>query len=145
MSTREQASVALLSTLTAAYAWNNTPSRRLKMWKDVPSAQQPALFQFEGGVDPPYVWTGQPNPKRTINVKLFVYFVSSDANPGATTLNAIAQAIDGALAAPAGNLKQTLGGVVDNARIKSVLLRDPGDVDPIGQGLLVLEVEMILP
>lgn len=76
---------------------------------------------------------------------MFVYFMSSDANPGAITLNAIAQAIDVALAPPPGFIKQTLGGVIDNARVKQVLLKDPGDTDPQGQGILVLEVELILP
>lgn len=142
-STREAACNALFAVVSSAYAWASTPTRRLKLWANVPAINQPALFQFEGGVDPPYAWAGQPNPKRTIQVKLFAYFQASDANPGATTQNAIIQAIDAALAVPPGSSKQTLGNLVDNARVKQVLLREPGDID--GQGIVIVEIELILP
>lgn len=146
MSRSPEAACAALFTLVSSqntYPWVGTPSRRLKLWGDVPPATQPNLYQFEGG-QRPYEWTGAPNPKRTINVKLFAYFQASDANPGATTLNAIWLAIDQALQVPPGPFsKQTLSGTCDNARIKSVPLAEPGDID--GQAILIVEVEIILP
>jgi hypothetical protein len=141
--TREQACVALLALLTPVYPWISPPTRRLKLWGDVDPNDQPALFQFEGGQGT-YEWTGT-QAKRTINVKLFAYAQASDAIPGATTLNAIIQAIDTAMLPPPGFAKQTLGlGFgIDNARIKGIPVLDPGDID--GQALLIVEIEIILP
>jgi hypothetical protein len=141
--TREQACAALLTLVSGCYAWASTPARRLKLWTDVAPAAQPALFQFEGGTDP-YTWIGT-QAKRTINVKMFAYFQASDDSPGATTLNAIVQAIDTVMLPPPGFSKQTLGlGIgIDNARIKGIPLKEPGDLD--GQGILIIEIEVILP
>ena len=102
---REAIAAALFSTVSAAYAWGSTPSRRLKLWADVPATQRPALFMQEASPQS-YVWTAQPNPKRTYGAKLFVYVDTHDQNAiGSQTLNAIMDAIDAALAPPPGFLK----------------------------------------
>ena len=140
---REAIAAALFSTVSAAYAWGSTPSRRLKLWADVPATQRPALFMQEASPQS-YVWTAQPNPKRTYGAKLFVYVDTHDQNAiGSQTLNAIMDAIDAALAPPPGFLKQTLGGLCDNCRIKSVPLVDDGALD--GDGMLVIDVEIVAP
>ena len=141
--TREQIMAALFSTVSAAYAWGSTPSRRLKLWSEVPAAQRPALFQHEGSPES-YVWTVRPKAKRTYGAKLFVYIdTKSPTAIGAQTLNAILDALDAALAPAPGFQKQTLGGLCDNCRIKSVPLVDPGDLD--GDGVLIVEIEVIAP
>ena len=139
---REAVSTALFGLLVAAYPWRSS-GRRLKLWADVPLDQRPALYQTEF-LPEVYSWTGQPTPKRTIGARLFIYIDAKDPNVvGATELNAILDALDVALAAPTGQLKQTLGGLCDNCRVKGVSTKDDGALD--GDGLLVVEVELIFP
>ena len=48
---REPAIAALLARLASAYPWAAPPSRRLKLWSDVPAAMRPACFLHEGGAE----------------------------------------------------------------------------------------------
>ena len=142
---RELALEALFTRISGAYAWGNAPSRRLKMWTDVPASQRPAMFQFEGGRGS-YAWSNTAYAKRTIEARLFIYVASSDAQPGAPQLTAIQDAID-TIMMPTGidfaTGRNTLGGTAYNARVKDVPVIDPGDLD--GDGLLVIQIEIILP
>jgi hypothetical protein len=142
MTERETVCQALLTLGAAAYSWNNTPSRRLLTYEDVPSATRPALFQHEFGSDT-YTWGQKPFPKRAFTVQWWAYFDSSADSPGAPTINAIIAALEAALAPSGAALTQTLSGNCYDARIKSVMLRDPGDID--GTGLVIIEIEIIIP
>ena len=131
---------------TSVYAWASTPSRRLKLWGDVPLDQRPALYQFEG-VEEDVTWTNLANPKVVLQAKLFVYLNSKDTSViGATQMNQVLNAIYGALIptgpdAAARGL-QTLGGLVQWARIQGKVFRDPGDLD--GDGLAIVPISMLV-
>ena len=145
MSTREPAIAALIARVAAAYPWATPPSRRLKLWADVPPAMRPACFVFEGGAET-YENAGG-TPKRSLAVRLFVYIDAHDpAAVGAAKLNAIMDALDAALAplgADAALGRVTLGGAAYRASIDGKPLKDPGDLD--GDGLLVVPITIVLP
>ena len=146
MRTREAAKSALFTLISNAFAWKNVPSRRLLLWPDVPKETRPAFFQFEGGKTN-YKSTIGPLPIRTLEVRLFIYLDSSDHTiPAAILLDAIMDAIDGALA-PAGadalKGKQTLGGTCDWCRIDGDTTDDPGDIDD--DGLIIVPIKITLP
>lgn len=142
---REPAIAALLARLAAAYPWAAPPSRRLKLWSDVPAAMRPACFLHEGGAET-YA-DAAATPKRTLALRLFVYADAHDpGQPGAAALNAIMDALDGALApngtdAALGRL--TLGGTAWRCAIEGKVLKDPGDLD--GDALLVVPIVVVLP
>ena len=148
MTTREQAITALQTLVTNAYAWTTAPSRRLKLWTDVPPSQRPACFLFEGGRNS-YAWSNVNAPKRDLDVQLFIYIDAKDPNViGSTQLNNILDALDTALApdtgfpgAPGG--ANTLGGLVASCRVFGEVLKEPGDLD--GDGLLLVPIKIILP
>ena len=146
MSIREQALVALSTRVASAYAWATPPSRRLKLWSDVPPAMRPACFLFEGGAET-YVDAAAATPKRSLQVRLFVYIDAHDpAAIGAVALNTIMDALDAALEPAGADLalgRVTLGGAVHRASIDGKPLKDPGDLD--GDGLLVVPITLVLP
>ncbi len=144
MSGREQAVGALLARITAAYPWASPPSRRLKLWSDVPASMRPACFLFEGGTES-YAGTGPI--KRTLSLRLFVYVSAHDpAVPGAAALNAVMDALDAALSPAGAELalgRCTLGGAAYRCSIEGRPLKDPGDLD--GDGLALVPITIVLP
>lgn len=146
MSIREQAMAALAARVASAYAWATPPSRRLKLWSDVPPAMRPACFLFEGGAET-YADAADATPKRSLQVRLFIYVDAHDpAAIGAATLNTIMDALDAALQPSGADLalgRLTLGGAVHRASIEGKPLKDPGDLD--GDGLLVVPITLVLP
>ena len=105
----------------------------------------PAYFQFERGAEA-WDWKSNlVNPKRSFEIWEFFYLTSTDENPGAPQVNAILDAVDWALKAPVGDPtgRLTLGGLAFQARIKSVPIREPGDLT--GTGIVVAQVEVIIP
>ena len=144
MSTREEAIAALLARVAASYPWAAPPSRRLKLWSDVPPVMRPACFLFEGGVET-YENAAGAVPKRSLAVKLFVY-AHDPARIGAAALNAVMDALDDALA-PAGVDvalgRNTLAGNAYRCAIEGRPMKDPGDLD--GDGLLVVPITIVLP
>ncbi len=145
MSSREQAIGALVARLAGAYGWAAPPSRRLKLWSDVPPAMRPACFVFEGGSES-YEGTSSTT-KRKLLLRLFIYVDAHDpGSPGAAQLNAIMDALDAALAtagADAALGRCTLGGAAYRCSIEGKPLKDPGDLD--GDGLLLVPVTIVLP
>lgn len=143
---REAAVKALLKLVSGAYPWKTAPSRRLKLWGDVPLAARPAAFLHEGGNEV-YVWQGSAIQRRTIEVKLFVY--TDEKSPtavGASDLNAILEALDAAFALSASDKmlgRNTLGGAAYWCRIDGNVFKDPGDLD--GEGMLILPIRITLP
>ncbi len=148
MVTREAIYSALFALVSGAYAWNSAPSRRLKLWSDVPPEARPTLFQFEGDEESDE-WTGAGDLQlvRTLTCKLFVYINAKDPSVvGASQLNAISDALDAALAPTGADImtnRQTLGGLVSSCRIKGKRFKDPGDLD--GDGLLIVPISIVWP
>lgn len=119
-------------------------SRRLKLWSDVASADQPALFITEHGENLVYAAESQPG-KTTLNVDLFVYIAAGkdpDCVP-ARDLNVALDAIAACLAPDPTLGRQTLGGLVAHCRIEGRVVKDPGDLD--GQGLALVPVRILAP
>ena len=143
---RETAVQALQNLLAGAYVWKSGPARRLKLWSDVPAMSRPACFIFEGGQES-YAWSESALPKRTIEVKVFIYLNAKDPTiVGATLLNNVMDALDEAFALSGVDLstgRNTLGGAVYHCRIDGKTLKDPGDLD--GDALLIVPVKLILP
>lgn len=143
---REAAVTALLAAVTGAFAWGVPPSRRLKLWADVPKGTRPACFLFEGGNET-HANTTSPIGRRTVEVRLFVYIdATSTTSPPASQLNAIADALDAALAPKGSDIstgRNTLGGAAYWARIEGSTLKAPGDLD--GDGILVVPIKITLP
>ena len=142
---REAACAALFATVSAAYPWG-LASRRMKLWTEAPAAMRPALFQLESGPET-YQWNSPATPRRTLQVKLFLYFDARDpSTPGATAINNALDALDAALS-PSGldiaSGRQTLGGAVHDCKIMGIPVRDTGDLD--GDGLAVVSVKLIGP
>ncbi len=146
MSTREQALGALQALVAGAYPWKSPPARRLKLWSDVPPIDRPACFLFEGGSETYEHGVGS-NPKRSLEVKLFVYLDAHDPRTvGASLINAVLDTLDAAFEAGGADLtlgRLTLGGSAYSCTISGRPLKDPGDLD--GDGLLVVPVRIVLP
>jgi hypothetical protein len=143
---RDVAIEALLRLVASAYARKFGPSRKLKLWTDVPPASRPACFLFEGGQET-YSWSEGAIPKRVIEAKLFVYLNAKDQSVlGASLINGVMDALDAAFALSGGDLasgRNTLSGAVYSCRIDGRPLKDPGDLD--GDALLIVPVKMTLP
>jgi hypothetical protein len=121
-----------------------TLSRRLKLWSDVASADQPALFVAEHGENIAFASENLPG-KTTLNIDLFVYISAGrdrDCIP-ARDLNIALDALTAALAPPPGFDRQTLGGLVHHCRIEGRIVKDPGDLD--GQGLALVPIKILAP
>lgn len=143
---RESAMSALVALVGAAYAWKTGPSRRLKLWADVPASARPACFVIASH-NQKYTWTTGTVPKRLMEVMVFVYIDAKDPNIiGDTVLNMIIDAFDAAMK-PAGadqSLgRNTLSGNAYNCRIMGSVIKDPGDLD--GDGLLIVPLEIEIP
>lgn len=146
MTPRESAISALIALIADAYPWATGPSRRLKLWSDVPAANRPACYLFEGGQET-YSWSENALPKRVIEVRLFVYVSAKDPTiAGASLLNTVMDTLDSVFSISGNDLvlgRNTLGGAVYSCRIDGKVLKDPGDLD--GDALLIVPVRMALP
>ena len=146
MSTREIAVGALLTRLATACSWASPPTRRLKLWSDVPPAMRPACFLFEGGTET-YADTATEPAKRILSLRLFIYIDAHDPGAiGAVQLNTIMDALDAALAPAGADLtlgRCTLDGTAYRCAIDGKPLKDPGDLD--GDGLLLVPITIVLP
>lgn len=144
---RAAASAALFTLVSNAYPWANAPSRRVKEWADVSRDQRPAMF-MSGSGPTTYTWQQQTFlPKRTYEVKLYIYVFATDDNPGDPQLDAIEDALFTAMQ-PTGvdagmKGRNTLGGTCFQARIKGAPIRVPGDLD--ADGIMLVDIEIILP
>lgn len=137
---------ALLDVVAGAYAWTTPPTRRLKLWSDVPTKQRPVAFLFEGGNES-HVWTNGAVPKRTIEAKIFIYINAKDPiSIGSSQINDIMDALDAAMALTGADQmtgRNTLGGTAYWCRIDGTTLKDPGDLD--GDGMVVVPIKINLP
>jgi hypothetical protein len=139
---RETILAALFQRLSAIPGFQ-TASRRLKHWTDVAPAEQPALFQVQKGE----TWTARQGlpPARRLSVELFVY-VSTAADPATApsqVMNPLIDAIEAALAPDPGLLDQTLGGLVDHARIAGRIESDEGLLGD--QAVAIVPIDILVP
>lgn len=149
----KNALLALAATATfpfpvnGASTWVAPPSRRLRLWKDVPFQPQCFLVQHREG----YSTHGSGRlTRRWLECGLWCYALSGDPTSGIlgdSYLDAMEYGLEAALAPDdPGRGELTLGGLVYWARIDradGLFVRDPGDID--GQALLVLPVRILLP
>lgn len=122
-------------------------SRRVKLFSDVPTDQQPALFQAEHD-ETSAQRSGLPY-RKVYNASWIIYHavgrepesVPADEN------NAILDAIFEAIRPKPGDEgfpeRNTLGGLVHHAWIEGEIFKDPGDIDD--QGLLIVPFKMLVP
>jgi hypothetical protein len=154
---REDVFSALFA-LTAGVTWPDqhdltktksfkTTSRRIKLFSDVPSQQQPWLGQAEHK-DTISQTTNLPY-KQIWNAAWLVY-QSEGLNPKSTPTienNYILDALINALAPVPADIgypkRNTLGRLVYHAYVDGELFKDPGDID--NQGMLIVPIKLLVP
>ena len=107
---------AALYTQLSGVATFATSGRRLVNVQDLNPEQFPAAFQLEGKQS----WKFTPNapPVLTLRATWVLYTFQTDPNAAQSTpLNLLLDAVRSALQPPAGQIKQTLGGLVEYAAI----------------------------
>lgn len=142
---REAIYAALFAKMQTAYAWKNNPSRRVKLWNEVPAEERPSMHQFEGH-DETWDWSNSANPKVVLEASIFIYTDCKDPTVvGAIQLNEVLNAVTGALIPGVADLqtgRQTLGGLVHSARIQGSVTRVPGDLD--GDGMAIVPIRILV-
>jgi hypothetical protein len=117
--------------------------RRLKLWSDVPAAQQPACF-LTGHVETDAFKSELTPGLTTLEGTIYVYIKTNDAMCiPAIDLNSILDGIDAVMAPSPVTGKQTLGGLVSHCRRDGKIMLDPGDLD--GQGLAIIPIKILVP
>lgn len=124
-----------------------TRSRRVKLFSDVPTEQQPALYQAEHDEvtsqvsNMPYKWVLKAE---------WVIYQATGFDPNAVPaiennliLDAIQAALAPAIADPGYPKRNTLGGLVHHCYIDGSVFKDPGDID--NQGMMVVPILMLVP
>lgn len=101
-----------------------TMSRKLKHWADVPAGQRPALFQAQ--VSENAMRVSRMPTRWLLAVRLYVYVSTKGASSPGEVLNPILDYIDAALDDPFPGQPQTLGGLVEYARIDGVIETSEG-------------------
>lgn len=125
-----------------------TKSRRLKLFSDVSTEQQPACFQAEHDeiakqvTNLPYRWIWQAN------WVIYQNTAKDKKVAGAIENNLIIDAVELALAprpADVGFLDQrcTLGNLIHHCFIDGRVFKDPGDVDD--QAMIVVPIKLLIP
>lgn len=96
-----------------------TVSRKLRHWADVPASERPALFQAQKG-EMAIQQTGLPT-KWLFDVDLYIYVSTQGALSPGEVLNPILDQIAGTLDYKIPGVPQTLGGLVQWARIEGAI------------------------
>lgn len=142
---REAVFSALFAKMVTAYAWKNTPTRRVLLWTDVPTEQRPSMHQFEGH-DETWEWPNSANPRVYLEASIFIYTACKDPSViGTTILNDVLTSVTNALLPSGADLttgRQTLGGLVQWARIQGSVTRVPGDID--GDGMAIVPIRILV-
>lgn len=116
--TREDIYAALFELVSGAPGLVTT-SRKLRHWSEVGPGERPALFQTQ--VSETAVRTTGIPTKWMLAVKLYVYVTTIDAQSPGEVLNPILDYITDQLADPFPGVSQSLGGLVQYARIDGVI------------------------
>jgi coenzyme F420-reducing hydrogenase beta subunit len=139
---REAAVDALAALVQNAYPWASPVGRRLVLAEEVAASAMPICYVFVGGFHS-YERSHSGVPKRTLQIKLYVYTACPDnVTSDAPVQNAIMDALDAALDDVARG-RQTLGNSVYTCQIDGNVLQVPGDLD--GTGMLVIPIKLIIP
>ncbi len=144
-------------------------SRRFGTWENILqqnqqglSIQQPALFLYDGigfgGGIILYEQRGRGTPqRRTMKRTIVVYALTPDGRaaggidattPGGSVFAPLQQSIEDALAAEIGDAPGgalTLGGLCSHCWIDGDIHWLTGDIDPDGQGMFTLPINIMLP
>ena len=159
--TRAQVITALLniingmtfsSPINGASTWVTGPSdpantaiqAKLRLWGDVPPDQQPTAFLVTHNETDEYRGLGLL--RRRLNFGIWCYS-RGDAIPGASQLDIMMEAFEKAFCVvdnPSTNCN-TLGGLVYWCRIEGKVFKDPGDIDPSSQTLLIVPLIVEMP
>lgn len=124
-----------------------TVTRRIKLFADVPTDQQPWIGQAEHGVVEAQV-TSMPY-KTTMEANWFImHAVGKDKTKfGAVENNLILKGVRDALAPkvadPGWPKRNTLGGLVYHCFIGGRVFKDPGDLDD--QALMIVPIKVLVP
>jgi hypothetical protein len=124
-----EAIYSALFTLAASAPGLITTSRKLKHWNDLSASEMPALFLTQGQQTPATV-TGQPT-RWELNATLWVYVPTLGANSPGEVLNPILDSICKNLDYPFPGQPQTLGGLVQYARIDGTIETSEGTLGDI--------------
>lgn len=140
---REQIYAALFAKLVKAATFKTT-DRRWRHWSDVAPPDQPALFQSQRHED----LTTQPpdlNPRKRMFVDVSVYVnTGGDKTVApASILNPLIDAIEAALGPDVITNKQTLGGLVQYARIEGRIETDEGLLGDQGVAIIPILIEFV--
>jgi hypothetical protein len=162
---------ALLALLKAGCGTTfNTYSRRFVMWEqlvqDVNSGtskvKQPALYLFDGMIVPEsgivtYERTARKVPDKREMLRAIVIYAQmpgggspsgADAStPGGDVFYPLIEAVEAAIGIPASDPfgAQTLGGLVSHCWLEGKQYMFTGDIDPNGQGMVILPVKIMIP
>jgi hypothetical protein len=125
-----------------------TVSRRVKLFADVPQADQPACFQAEWATTEDQR-TGMPY--RSILEANWIIYQAVGSDPkalGAVENNLIISGCRRALAPKTDDpgfhdKRNTLGGLVHHCFIQGRIFKDPGDIDD--QGMIVIPIKVLVP
>jgi hypothetical protein len=126
-----------------------TISRKVRLFSDVTSSEQPACFQGEHGEQAAQV-SGLPY-KNILMANWIVYheFGKDDRTAlGASENNLILGGIRKALEPRIGDPgfydhRNTLGGLVHHCHVSGTIFKDPGDID--GQAMLIVPIKLLVP
>lgn len=122
---REAIYSSLFDLLSNAYSWA-TASRVLLHWSDCDRLQQPAMFMVQAG-EQAIVQTRQPTVYQ-MNVQVYIYAHSQtlDGENPSQILNKLLDAVTAAMKPSRAAEVQTLGGLVQYARIEGAIETDEG-------------------
>jgi hypothetical protein len=122
---REAIYAALFALVSAADGLVTT-SRKLKHWSDVPASQRPALFQAQARETVLATAVNGLPSRWLLEATLYVYVSTPGALSPGEVLNPILDAITVALAPTPAGAPQTLGGLVEYARIEGAIESSEG-------------------
>lgn len=146
--TREQVLTALFAKVVALPIVENTVSRRLVQFPNVPPDIQPAVYQIEHEEETARRGTGLP-PKRVLMPQLWFYAISGTPDPtqqttqGGTAINNFLDQVE-AMLAPDDLAREvnTLGGLVYYCRFEGRQVKVPGDWGTQALGIARLRIVM---
>ena len=138
--------------INGATTWRTGPSdpvtptvpAKLRLWGNVAPDQQPAAFLVSHRESDEYRGLGLV--RRRLELGVWCYS-RADSEPGGPQLDVMMQAFEAAF-----NIQDnfssgsnTLGGLVYWCRIEGKTFKDPGDIDPNSQTLLIVPIVVEMP
>jgi len=140
INSRETIYAALFGLLSASASFN-TASRRWRPWGEVAVADQPALFQVQRKEES-QTTTGQPTIwKLHVDVVIYVNTGGDMSVVAASIINPLIDAVTGLFDPnPTTFGKQTLGGLVQYARVSAAVETDEGVLGDQAYAVIPIEI-----